>query len=100
MTRTFDSLLKRFSQSPGELEVDLSLSDIIHQFVSSYSSFMRLSVNLPDEQMLYDSWLNDQTFRHDTTFPTIADFLEFAKEKDVEVRALLSAIFYLNGYSY
>jgi hypothetical protein len=50
--------------------------------------------------MILDHWQNDDTFRHDTTFPTIELFLKFAEEHNLEIVDLLTAIFYLNGYSY
>lgn len=61
---------------------------------------MRLAVNRPDEQMIYDHWQNDDTFRHDTTFSTVQDFIRFTEENQLSVTELLSTIFYLNGYSY
>jgi hypothetical protein len=100
LTEKFISLSHRFNQSLGVINVDANLSDSIQQFIRSYSSFMRLTVKSHDEQMILDHWLNDDTFRHDTTFSTIELFLRFAEEHNLEILDLLTAIFYLNGYSY
>ena len=92
--------IRKKVQDAQVCDLDDKMRESLDAFLNSLHVFRRLSSEKPTLQLLYDTWISDEAFQHDTTFPSIQDFYDFCQQNGFPAIEILIAIFYLSGNTY
>lgn len=76
-----------------------SLNEYLQKFLAAIQDYQNLT-STDNLMILKRFWSNIRAFKHDTTFRTPEDLVEFCNQHELELLDVLCVLFYLKGYSY